>query len=181
MNFSSAYTRKLLQREFENWLYEPVALNDCNIITRQDSIYMFVDDLMDLIKSKGYQFRASRIVLAKAWARYRFKLYFGLYDGKKVRFLGPPNSKEEDLTLFHDTFNSFLWNKYLDNMSTWPDFGYDGKENSKALFSILSFAWYYIDVRNSSTSANEDDSFDSTDSEKEDQEDPYIRDQQYHP
>lgn len=190
MNFTHAYNRKLLQREFERWLEEPVALSNCDIMTRQDSIYEFIYDLKDFVNSKGYSFRVDVKDLARAWARYRFKLYFGLYEGKKLYYNPCPESHEEDLNMFHDTFDGVLWNQYLENISTWPDFGYDRPDNRKAMFSILTFVWYYIDIQGSNKTAMVDDMFASSDDDNEgysendavrtNHVDPYIRDQADH-
>lgn len=183
MNFVQTYNRSLLQREFESWLKEPVALANTNLVTREMSIYMFIEDLVDFIHSYGYKFRLNDKEIAKAWARYRFKLYFGLYDGKKIRYNTCPNSREEDLARFNDTFDAILWNKYLENISTWPDFGFDRPDNKKAMFSILSFIWYYIDIDSSNMTTSEDDMFATSDDDGVEydanrvKDDPYVRDQ----
>ena len=187
MNFIQQYNRKLLQREFERWLDEPVSVNNYHLMTRQECIYMFIEDLQDFIESKGYKLRLNTKEIAKAWARYRFKLYFGLYDGKQLRYKPCPNSREEDVNMFNDKFDAFIWNKYLENISTWPDFGFDRPDNRKAMFSIHSFIWYYIDIDNSKMTAIVDDMFVSSDDEetkgggenewRRASEDPYIRDQ----
>jgi hypothetical protein len=188
MDFVHRYNRKLLQREFERWLEEPVALQNCDLMTREYSIHLFIQDLREFIESKGYAFRVDEKELAKAWARYRFKLYFGLYDGKQIFYKPCPNSHEEDLTMFQDKFDAFVWNKYLENIATWPDFGYDRPDNKKAMFNILNFIWYYIDIDNSKMTAKVDDMFVNSDEDEnagenewaKAKEDPYLRDQTEH-
>jgi hypothetical protein len=177
------FHKRVQQSEFEAWLREHIYCEGNSHAPRSQVILTFIRDLRSFISSKGYSFRIDDVSMAKQWARYLFLQQKGLLNKGHVLNKNQ-ESRLEDYTLFCDYFDSENREAFEEMLHQIQDFDPSTSTGCKALAVVFPFAWYYVDINNSSATEIVDEMVDPIDSD-EDMErprrrgpsDPYLIDQ----
>lgn len=177
-----SYQNRIQQSAFENWLKEHIYYDGMEYAPRSNVILTFTRDLRRFISSKGYSFRTDEVSMAKEWARFLF-LHQTLSNPKR-RFAKNPFARPEDYTMFCDIFDSEDREPFEEMLIRNQDFDPSTFEGCKAIAAVFPFAWYYIDINNSSVTEMVDEMLEGSDSEEEFDRpkarvpsDPYLVDQ----
>lgn len=182
MKMMTNFQKRVQQSEFQAWLREHIYFEGNSHAPRSQVLLTFIRDLRSFISSRGYVFRLDEIDMAKQWARYLFLHQRGLLN--KGYILKNLNGRPEDYTFYCDTFDSENREAFEEMLLKIQDFDSSTYKGCKALAVVFPFAWYYVDINNSSATEIVDEMVDSIDSE-EDMErpkrrnpsDPYLADQ----
>jgi hypothetical protein len=175
------YQERIQQSALETWLNETIYCEGVNYARRSQVILTFIRDLRGFISSKGYAFRMDEVTMAKGWARFLF-----LNQNRSIfkgHFQKNPLARPEDTTMFHDIFDSISREPFENMLIEIQDFDPSTSKGCHALAAVFPFAWYYIDINNSSPTEIVDDMLETSDSEEDDkpktrlQTDPYLVDQ----
>jgi hypothetical protein len=120
--------------------------------------------------------------MAKNWARFLFLTQTEV--GFKGHFAKNPLGRPEDYTMYCDLFDSESREAFEEMLCKIQDFDTSTYKGCRALASVFPFAWYHIDINNSSTTEIVDDMLEGSESEEEPersrvrkQTDPYLVDQ----
>ncbi len=177
-----SFQNRIQQSTFKAWLEEPIYFDGVDYAPRSNVILTYIRDLRKFISSKGYAFRMDDITMAKGWARYLF--LYQTMPSYKGHFAKNPYGRNEDYSMFCDLFDSEDREPFEDMLIRIEDFDPSTYKGCRALASVFPFAWYYIDVNNSSATEMVDDMLETSDSEEDSdrpktrsQADPYLVDQ----
>lgn len=177
-----SYQNRIQQSAFENWLAEHIYYDGMDYALRSNVILNYIRDLRGFISSKGYSFRTDEVTMAKAWARFLF-LHQTLPSAKR-QFAKNPLARPEDYTMFCDLFDSQDREPFEEMLVRIQDFDPSTFQGCKAIAAVFPFAWYYIDINNSSATEMVDEMLEGSDSEEDTDRfkkrapsDPYLADQ----
>lgn len=177
-----SFARRVRQSKFSAWLREEIYVDGLVTSLRQDAILNTIRQLRRFIQQNGYVFRTDDTTMAKDWAKFLFLLTESP-DRKKV-YLDNPDSRREDHDYFLHVINYETWAPFEEWLQRNQDYQPDIRSGRYALHSMIPFAWYYIDINNSSNTQIVDEMVEPSDSEEEDQPvkkrvlvDPYLADQ----
>ena len=182
MKMMSNFHKRVQQSQYEAWLQSHIYYDGMFHATRSQVILTFIRDLREFIASKGYSFRMDDVGMAKQWARYLFLHQTGVLTKKwSIKNL---NGRPEDYMFFCDSFDSENREAFEEMLLKIQDFDPSTYTGCKALAVVFPFAWYYVDVNNSSATEIVDEMVDPFESD-EDMErprrrnpsDPYLVDQ----
>ena len=178
----SNFQKRVEQSTFESWLSEHIYYDGMLHAPRSNVILTFIRDLRTLISSKGYAFRMDDVDMAKQWARFLF-----LHQTRPVykgRITDNPNGRPEDFIMFMDIFDSENRGPFEEMLVRIEDFDESTYKGCKALASVFPFAWYYVDINNSSMTEIVDEMLQPIDSDEDSdrprlkaRSDPYLIDQ----
>ena len=176
------YQIRLQQSAFENWLAQQIYYDGIEYAPRSNVILNFIRDLRRFISSKGYSFRADEVTMAKEWARFLF--FHQTLPNPKRHITKNPSGRPEDYTMFCDLFDSEDREPFEEMLVQNQDFDPSTFQGCKALAAVFPFAWYYIDIDNSSATGIVDEMIDTSESEEDSDRpkmkkhsDPYLVDQ----
>jgi len=177
-----SYQTRIQQSAFENWLAKQIYYDGIDYAPRSNVILTFIRDLRRFISSKGYSFRADEMTMAKEWARYLF--LHQTQPSPKRYITKNPFARPEDYTMFCDLFDSENREPFEDMLVRNEDFDSSTFNGCKAIAAVFPFAWYYIDIDNSSATGIVDEMVEPSDSEEDTERpkarvhsDPYLVDQ----
>lgn len=177
-----SYQNRIQQTAFENWLAQHIYYDGIECAPRSNVILTFIRDLRTFITSKGYSFRTDEVSMAKEWARFLF-LHQTLPTPKR-HITKNPFARPEDYTMFCDLFDSEDREPFEEMLVRNQDFDPSTFQGCKAIAAVFPFAWYYIDINNSSVTEMVDEMVESSDSEEDSDKpkkrvpsDPYLVDQ----
>ena len=178
-----SFQMRIQQSKFDSWLAEHIYYdNGLHHAPRSNVILNFIRDLRGFITPKGYTFRADDVQIAKDWARFLFLNQ--THAVKKGHFTKNPNGRPEDFTHFCDVFDSENREAFEEMLVQIQDFDPSTFTGCKALAAVFPFAWYYIDVNNSSATEIVDEMMEPSESDEDSDKpkrrvvaDPYLIDQ----
>ena len=161
----SNYNHRVLNTKFSKWLEEDVYISKgLEYAPRKYAMYWFIQDLREFVKSEGYVFRIDQTDMAHAWARYIFRVQYGLMKGKKLQ--ANPDDTTEDYDWFCHNFDSVAIEPFVDTWKHADDYIVN-RDSELALFNVFQFAWYYINIKASSATRKVDEMYDGNDSDED--------------
>jgi hypothetical protein len=177
-----SFQNRIQQSAFEDWLAQPIYYDGVAYAPRSTVILTCIRDLRGFISSKGYVFRMDDITMAKGWAQYLFLSQ--TLSSFKGHFRKNPLGRQEDYSMYCDLFDSEDREPFEEMLLRIQDFDPSTYQGCKALASVFPFAWYYIDINNSSVTEIVDEMVEPSDSDEDSdrpktrvQADPYLVDQ----
>lgn len=176
------FHKRIQQTKFEAWLRTSIYYDGMLYAPRSQVILTFIRDLREFVSSRGYSFRIDDVGMAKQWARYLFLHQTAVLNkGWRIKTL---NGRPEDYMLFCDYFDSENREAFEEMLRKIQDFDPSTCIGCKALAVVFPFAWYYIDVNNSSATEIVDEMVDPLESDEDAERprrrnpsDPYLADQ----
>lgn len=152
--------------DFQIWLSQPVYVNHVTQMPRRRILPVFVDELMDMLRAKGYimceEWRSGHLIVAQ-W------LYRIHQNRDKLVYPRPYHRAwPEDYAEFQHVLDSEVIGEFMESWGLCEDFDPDTRLGQRVLHELQLLLYPYLDLEESRNGQIVADALSESDSESED-------------